>query len=308
MLVRDLLAGKNKEMFECAVKVFDCENSIIDPLYDSQDAKKPSARVLDMEIFYIDSEDGVIYIGAKNPKNFELPVSNIVLKDLVPGTVLTVDYGEGNIFEECVVFGKNVGFSNGSVAKMDVLQKQIDVGDIRVGLKGKEDGSRITILVKDIEDFTDMTFLCNESVSKQNIVDKMMQAVKNAEVAGYVGWISDIPKKYINEVGLTVIDHDVISISDKKIGKSDLEKAGIYAARCEDCNSLEDGVCTRYGGRISVYETEKDCVHGSGLYKVTDLENNRSRYLKISDDLEEEQIAELLGLCPDCMDIESLDR
>lgn len=41
MLVRDLLAGKNKEMFECAVKVFDCENSIIDPLYDSQDAKKP---------------------------------------------------------------------------------------------------------------------------------------------------------------------------------------------------------------------------------------------------------------------------
>lgn len=178
MLVRDLLAGKNKEMFECAVKVFDCENSIIDPLYDSQDAKKPSDRVLDMEIFYIDSEDGVIYIGAKNPKNFELPVSNIVLKDLVPGTVLTVDYGEGNIFEECVVFGKNVGFSNGSVAKMDVLQKQIDVGDIRVGLKGKEDGSRITILVKDIEDFTDMTFLCNESVSKQNIVDKMMQAVK----------------------------------------------------------------------------------------------------------------------------------
>lgn len=315
MLVRDLLAGKNKEMFECAVKVFDCENSIIDPLYDSQDAKKPSARVLDMEIFYIDSEDGVIYIGAKNPKNFELPVSNIVLKDLVPGTVLTVDYGEGNIFEECVVFGKNVGFSSGAVTKMDVLQKQIDAGDVRIGIKEqdgtgnkRENRSEATVLIRDGEDFVSMTFSSKGHNIQENILDKMMQAIKIAEANGHVGWISNIPEKYFAPVGLTKINHCVIAMSDKRIGKTHLEEAGIYAARCEDCNSLEDGFCTKYGGRVSVYETEKSCVHGSGLYKVTNLLNKRVRYLKISDDLEEEQIAELLGLGPDYMDIESLDR
>lgn len=315
MLVRDLLMGRNKEMFECPVKVFNCEDSIITPLYDSQDTKKPSYRVLDMEIVYIDSDDGIICIGAKNPKHFKLPASDIVLKDLAPGTVLIIDYGEGNIFAECVVFGKNVGFSSGAVTKMDVLQKQIDAGDVRIGIKEqdgtgneRENRSEVTVLIRDGEDFVSMTFSSNESNIQENILDKMMQAIKIAEADGHVGWISKIPEKYFVSVGLTKIDHCVIAMSDKRIGKTHLEEAGIYSARCADCNSMEDGVCIKFGGKVSIYESEQECVHGSGLYKVTDLQNNKSRYLKISDDLEEEQIAELLGLDPDRMDIESLDR
>lgn len=97
------------------------------------------------------------------------------------------------------------------------------------------------------------------------------EACEKAKADGLAFRTSEVPEAYLNACGLKRVEAKTATLDEKKFGKTDLEKTGVFLATCGDCICCEYGACTKYGDPID-YTNDvlgtPDCCAGDGIYHV----------------------------------------
>lgn len=117
-------------------------------------------------------------------------------------------------------------------------------------------------------------------------MDARLEEAKQLAISdGVKGMFHEIPKKYLEKVGLYPKEIPVVYCPDTVLAVSKMEKAGIHFAECRDCDAFEEGSCYRYGG-ICNPSTENDCCHGYNIYELSyeDIEYEFRRILYIDNE------------------------
>lgn len=132
-----------------------------------------------------------------------------------------------------------------------------------------------------------------------DIPEAIEAAAKEASDKGETCWLSEIPEQYLEAKGLRKQETPVLALTERKLGQTAMEKAGIRYAACTDCQYCTDGFCGKFNEDIDPKNTGEDCIRSSVIYSLEyqDHDNPKSKiYLYSNKELSEKEIPKVLDL------------
>lgn len=158
-------------------------------------------------------------------------------------------------------------------------------------------------------DYQNKEYLLLSAEEGADIEKLLKAALADAEKDAVIVNASNVPEEYLERYGLHKEPLEILELENYRLGKTEMEQAGIECATCRCCSSFEEGICLRYGGTTNP-DGEEDCVHGTNIYTLS-YDNDIAKYLYIAQELSLNTIIEILendSSVKDIIELEDYDE